>query len=187
MGLPVFEMVKNFCLLFSSLNPMVLKIGKSVLEVGKMLFLLYTEETSEVFIPSVVYYSIQYHLSGFFLFKLISSANSIRLWISFSVGSCFLISSNLILSIRGNIHRCLDSLKCLLYLSLILSTFRLMEMKNRREDSVVPSLRLPSSYPFPICRSKGSNRIERQLKILPYPSCFHMILNFTSFIIPSSF
>ena len=57
LGLPVFEMVKNFCLLFSSLNPMVLKIGKSVLEVGKMLFLLYTEETSEVFIPSVVYYS----------------------------------------------------------------------------------------------------------------------------------
>ena len=50
LGLPVFEMVKNFCLLFSSLNPMVLKIGKSVLEVGKMLFLLYTEETSEVFI-----------------------------------------------------------------------------------------------------------------------------------------
>lgn len=133
-------------------------------------------------------YTIQYHLFCFFLFKLnSSSANSIRLWISFSVGSCFLISSNLILSIRGNIHRCLDSLKCLLYLSLILSTFRLMEMKNRREDSVVPSLRLPSSYPFPICRSKGSNRIERQLKILPYPSCFHMILNFTSFIIPSSF
>ena len=29
---------------------MVLKIGKSVLEVGKMLFLLYIEETSEVFI-----------------------------------------------------------------------------------------------------------------------------------------
>lgn len=58
LGLPVFEMVKNFCLLFSFLNPMVLKIGKSVLEVGKMLFLLYTEETSEVFIPSVVYYPI---------------------------------------------------------------------------------------------------------------------------------
>jgi hypothetical protein len=37
---------------------MVLKIGKSVLEVGKMLFLLYTEETNEVFIPSVVYYPI---------------------------------------------------------------------------------------------------------------------------------
>lgn len=98
LSLPVFEMVKNFCLLFSFLNPMVLKIGKSVLKVGKMLFLLYTKETSEVFIPSVAYYSIQYHLFGFFLFKLNSSANSIRLWISFSVGSCFLISSNLILS-----------------------------------------------------------------------------------------
>ena len=49
LSLPVFEMVKNFCLLFSSLNPMVLKIGKSVLKVGKTAFLLYTEETSEVF------------------------------------------------------------------------------------------------------------------------------------------
>lgn len=44
LSLSVFEMVKNFCLLFFSINPMVLKIGDSVLKVGKMLFLLYTEE-----------------------------------------------------------------------------------------------------------------------------------------------
>ena len=161
-------------------------VGKMVWGIGKTAVSTIYRRNKQSFHRPIP--TIRHHLLCFFLFKLnSSSANSIRLWISFSVGSCFLISSNLILSIRGNIHRCLDSLKCLLYISLILSTFRLMEMKNRREDSVVPSLRLPSSYPFPICRSKGSNRIERQLKILPYPSCFHMILNFTSFIIPSSF
>ena len=50
--LPVFWLVKIFCLLFSSSNYEKFKIGKAVFKVGKMPFLLYGEEGSEVFLPS---------------------------------------------------------------------------------------------------------------------------------------
>ena len=50
--LPVLGLVKIFCLLFSSSNYINFKIGKAVLKVGKMPFLLYGEEGSKLFLPS---------------------------------------------------------------------------------------------------------------------------------------
>ncbi len=66
LSLPVFEMVKKFCLLFSSLNLMILKIGKPVLKVGKMLFLLLCRRSKQSF-HLICRILSQYHLSYFFL------------------------------------------------------------------------------------------------------------------------
>ncbi len=52
-GDSVFWLVKIFCLLFSSSNYENFEIGKAVLKVGKMPFLLYGEEGSEVFLALI--------------------------------------------------------------------------------------------------------------------------------------
>lgn len=50
--LPAFVLVKIFCPLFSYRNQVFFIVGKTVFGIGKLPFLLYTEETSEI--PLVV-------------------------------------------------------------------------------------------------------------------------------------